>query len=89
MMKIKDGFILKDVAGSKIVIAIGEERFNFNGVITFNEVGADVFNMLDGSSSVEEIVTKISEEYNAPYEVVKTDVEKLIEKMRKHNLIEE
>ena len=88
-MKIKDGFILKDVAGSKIVIAIGEERFNFNGVITFNEVGADVFNMLDGSNSVEEIVAKISEEYNAPYEVVKTDVEKLIEKMRKHNLIEE
>ena len=88
-MKIKDGFILKDVAGSKIVIAIGEQRFNFNGVITFNEVGADVFNMLDGNNSVEEIVAKISEEYNAPYEVVKSDVEKLIEKMRKHNLIDE
>ncbi len=88
-MKIKDGFILKDVAGSKIVIAIGEQRFNFNGVITFNEVGADVFNMLDGNNSVEDIVVKISEEYNAPYEVVKTDVENLIEKMRKHNLIDE
>ncbi len=88
-MKIKDGFILKDVAGSKIVIAIGEQRFNFNGVITFNEVGADVFNMLDGNNSVEDIVAKISEDYNAPYEVVKTDVENLIEKMRKHNLIDE
>jgi hypothetical protein len=37
--------------------AINLERFNFNGVITFNEVGAEVFNMLDGSNSVEEIVT--------------------------------
>lgn len=88
-MKIKDGFILKDVAGSKIVIAIGEQRFNFNGVITFNEVGAVVFNMLDGNNSVDDIVKKISEDYNAPYEVVKTDVEKLIEKMRKHNLIDD
>ncbi len=88
-MKIKDGFILKDVAGSKIVIATGAQRINFNGVITFNEVGAEVFNLIDGTNSVEEIIEKISKEYNAPYDVVKTDVERLIEKMRKHNLIDE
>ena len=39
-MKIKDGFILKDVAGSKIVIATGDAKLTFNGVITFNSVGA-------------------------------------------------
>ena len=88
-MKIKEGFILKDVAGSKIVIATGAQRMNFNGVITFNDVGAEVFNMLDGTKSMEEIVAKISNDYNAPYEVVKNDIEKLIEKMRKHNLIDE
>ena len=88
-MKIKDGFILKDVAGSKIVIATGEQRMNFNGVITFNEVGAEVLNLLDGTNSVEDIVAKISSDYNAPVEIVKADIEKLIEKMKKHNLIEE
>ena len=88
-MKIKEGFILKDVAGSKIIIATGEQRMNFNGVITFNEVGADVFNLLDGNNSVEDIVAKISGDYNAPCEIVRADVEKLIEKMKKHNLIEE
>lgn len=88
-MKIRDGFILKDVAGSKIVIATGEQRMNFNGVITFNEVGAEVFNLLDGTNSVEDIVAKISSDYNAPVEIVKADIEKLIEKMKKHNLIEE
>ncbi|MBR5247185.1 MAG: PqqD family protein [Clostridia bacterium] len=88
-MKVKEGFILKDVAGSKIVIATGEQRLNFNGVITFNDVGAEVFTLLDGNNSVEDIVAKISSDYNAPVEVVKADVEKLIEKMKKHNLIEE
>ena len=38
-MKIKDGFILKDVAGSKIVIATGAAKMSFNGVITFNKSG--------------------------------------------------
>ena len=88
-MKIKSGYILKDVAGSKIVMAIGEESTKFNGIITFNEVGAEVFTMLDGTNSVEEIVTKIAKDYEAPYEVVAEDVNALIEKMRNQGLIED
>lgn len=88
-MKIKDGYILKDVAGAKIVIATGAQRLNFNGVMTFNEVGAVVFNMLDGTNSVQDIVTKIAEDYGVPFERVQTDVENLIKKMKEHNLIEE
>jgi len=88
-MKIKDGFILKDVAGSKIVIATGSAKLDFNGVITFNDVGADVFTMLDGTKSVEEIVAHIAADYGVSEDIVKTDVNKLIEKMKKHKLIEE
>ena len=88
-MKIKSGYILKDVAGSKIVMAIGEESTKFNGIITFNEVGAEVFTMLDGTKSVEEIVAKIAKDYEAPYEIVAEDVNKLIEKMRNQGLIED
>ena len=57
--------------------------------MTFNSVGADVFNMLDGTNSVDDIAKKIAEDYNVPFERVKTDVENLINKMREHNLIEE
>ncbi len=88
-MKIKDGFILKSVAGSKIVIATGTQRLNFNGVITFNEVGAQVFNMLDGTNSLDDIVSKIAADYSVAYETVNADVTKLIEKMKTHGLIEE
>ncbi len=88
-MKIKDGYILKDVAGEKIVIATGEQKLNFNGVMTFNSVGADVFNMLDGTNSVEDIANKISQDYGVSVERVKTDVENLIKKMKEHNLLDE
>ncbi len=88
-MKIKDGYILKDVAGAKIVIATGAQKMNFNGVMTFNSVGAEVFNMLDGTNSIDDIARKISKDYNVPFEKVKADVEKLINKMREHNLLDE
>lgn len=88
-MKIKDGFILKDVAGSKIVIATGSAKLDFNGVITFNDVGAEVFTMLDGTNTVEDIVSHIAAEYGIEEATVKSDIEKLIDKMRKHKLIAE
>lgn len=88
-MKIKDGFIMKDVAGSKVVLPLGERQTEIRGIITFNDIGAEVFNMLDGTNSVEEIIAKIVKDYDAPYETVKSDVEKLIEKMRENGLVED
>lgn len=88
-MKIKDGFILKDVAGSKIVIATGAERLNFNGVMTFNDVGAYIFNLLDGSNTQEDIAGKIKAEYNVEAEIAERDVETFLNKLRKYNLLDE
>ncbi|MCH5170875.1 MAG: PqqD family protein [Oscillospiraceae bacterium] len=88
-MKIKDGYILKNVAGENIVIATGEARLSFNGIITFNEVGAEVFTRLDGTRSIKQIVDEIALLYNAPKDVIEKDINKLIEKMRNHGLIEE
>lgn len=88
-MKIKDGYILKKVAGENIVIATGEARLSFNGIITFNEVGAEVFTRLDGTRSIKQIVDEIALLYNAPKDVIEKDINKLIEKMRNHGLIEE
>ncbi len=88
-MKIKDGFIMKNVAGSNVVLPLGERQTEINGIITFNEIGAEVFNMLDGTISVEEIVTKISKDYEVSYETVEADVKKLIDKMRVNGLVED
>lgn len=88
-MKIKDGYILKKVAGENIVVATGEARLSFNGIITFNEVGAEVFTRLDGTHSLSQIVDEIAALYNAPKEKISADIERLVEKMKNHGLLEE
>ena len=88
-MKIKEGFILKDVAGSKIVIATGEAKLSFNGVITFNSVGAEIFEMLDGKNTPEDIITKISSEYAVDSAIVERDFNALVEKLRVHKMHED
>ena len=88
-MKIRDGYILKDVAGNKIVISTNSSSVSFNGVMTFNEVGAEIFTLLDGKNTRDEIISKISEEYNAPINVVSKDFDAIVEKMKEYDLIEE
>lgn len=88
-MKIKDGYILKKVAGENIVIATGDARLSFNGIITFNEVGAEVFTRLDGTRTLEQITDEIAELYNAPREIISADIKRLTEKMEKQGLLEE
>ena len=88
-MKIKDGYILKKVAGENIVVATGDARLSFNGIITFNEVGAEVFALLDGTRTEEQIADELLKMYNALKEVILADVKKLIEKMRAQGLLED
>lgn len=88
-MKIKEGYVMKTVAGSNVVIATGASRVDFQGIITFNDTGADVFKMLDGTNTVEEIVNAMVKKYEISYEVAKEDIVELIEKMKAQGLIED
>ena len=55
-MKIKAGFILKDVAGKTFVVATGELSKKFKGMITLNETGKFIWNLLENDITKEEIV---------------------------------
>ena len=39
-MKIRTGLMMRNVAGSYVVVAAGKEAIDFNGMITLNETGA-------------------------------------------------
>ena len=39
-MKIKSGFAKRNIAGSEIVVPVGENASRFNGMITLNETGS-------------------------------------------------
>ena len=56
-MKIKDGFILREVAGSFVVVAVGKRAGEFNGVINLNQTSAFMWRMLEkGATSFWETI---------------------------------
>ena len=45
-MKVSKEFILREIAGEHILVPIGAAAANFNGLISMNEVGRLLFDLL-------------------------------------------
>lgn len=88
-MRIKDGYMLQTVAGSNIVVPVGEGELSFRGMLTLNEVGALVWRALESGSAPEEIASQIVKEYSVDEQTALRDVNAYIEKLRSINVIED
>lgn len=86
-MKIKDGYILREVAGSFIVVAVGDAVKDFNGVINLNETGAFLWKILESGATEEELLKKLLEEYDVGEQTAKNDLEKFINKLQEAKLV--
>ncbi len=86
-MKIKSGYILRNVAGSYIVVAVGDRVKEFNGIINLNETSAFLWKLLEKGATEEELVTALLDEFDVAEEVAKSDVKTFIENLKGANLI--
>lgn len=86
-MKIKDGYILREVAGNSIVIAVGQEAINFNALITINETGSFLWKQLAEDKSREELLAAVLEEYEVDEAQALKDIDQFLEKLQKENLL--
>ena len=54
-MKLKQGFVLREVAGQTLVVATGEASKDFHGMIKLNESGRIIWEQLLAGKSEKEI----------------------------------
>ena len=86
-MKIKDGFILREVAGSYLVVAVGTAVKQFNGMINLNETGAFLWRLLEKGATEEESVSALLKEYDVDEETAKADVKAFTNKLTEAGLL--
>lgn len=89
VMRIKDGFVLRQVAGQGMVIATGEASKEFFGMIKLNSTGSDVWQGVTDGLSEEQIAEKLVEKYGVDLEKATSDVKEMIEKMKEAGFIVE
>lgn len=88
-MKIKNGFISRQVAGNNVVVATGELSKGFNGVIKLNESGLILWNKLVASADREQLIDALLEEYDIDRTIAEADVDKFVGVLRDAGAIED
>jgi len=87
-MQLKEGFILRTVAGETVVVPSGE-ALNLNMMITLNETGKFIWKLLENGIEKEAIVDAIMKEYDVQDRaMVENDVNTFINKLSGDNILE-
>ncbi len=87
-MKIKSGFVKRNIAGSNIVVPVGKNAKAFNAMITLNDSASFFWDCFQNDISVEECVELVCKEYDVDESRAKADVEKFVEMLKDNGILE-
>ncbi len=87
-MKIKDGFMLREVAGTYVVVPVGERSEQFNGMVNLNEIGAFIWKVLENGSDRAGVISAMLAEYDVTEEIAAKDADNFINILSENGLLE-
>ena len=88
-MKLIPGFVVREVGGKTLAVATGETAKTFHGMITLNGSGKEIWNALQSDVTEDEIVDRLTKEYDVDRETAARDVSAFVSKLRQAGLLQE
>lgn len=86
-MKIKEGYLLSEVAGNHVVIPVG--NVSFNGMLNLNETGVLIWKKLEQGCTKDDLVAAFLEEYDVSEERAREDIELFVGKLKEAGVIDD
>lgn len=77
-MRVDKEFVLRE---NYIIIPTGKTVLEFNGLITVNEVGVSIWNMLQKEVTFDKLVQGILDEYDVEEQVAREDIREFLDKL--------
>ena len=87
-MKIKDGFMLRQVCDDYMVIPVGTNSIEFKSVIRLNETGAFLFERLKTDTTAEALIADMLDEYNVEKDVATNDINVFLGSLENAGILE-
>ena len=83
---LNNNFMLKKVGNEYMIIPTSNKNVNIYKIFNTNETGAFIFNNLKDNKSIDEILSLLKKEYNAPLDVLKNDLDEFILELKKRGI---
>ena len=88
-MKIRSGYILRQVMDIYVVMGVGSEAYVPNQIMSVNETGAFLWGLIEKEAEKQELVENLVKEYEVDAETAEKDVDAFLTRLREKALIEE
>ena len=86
MLKLKEGFVLRNVAGENVVLPTGDEM-DLTMMITLNDTGVFLWEKLAQGTEEAELVSALLSEYDVDEKTAKASVVGFVAKLREHGFL--
>lgn len=81
-MKIKENFVLRQVADTWVVLPLGQATVDFKGMLTLNESGILLWRLLEKGTTREALAAALTEEYEVSETEALADADEFVQKLR-------
>jgi hypothetical protein len=79
--------VTRDIAGETIIVPVRDGVGDLNSIYTLNELGTRIWQFIDGTTHVKEMVETITEEYEVSEEEAAKDINEYLASLETAGLI--
>ena len=88
-MRIKEGYVLREVAGSYVVVPVGERSKEFNGMVNLNDSGKLLWERAQSEFDRQALVDTLLNTYDISTEIASNDVDRFINTLKVNGFVYE
>jgi hypothetical protein len=89
MYRQRPDIVTREIIGETLLVPIRGEVANMQKIFSLTEVGAFIWNALDGEQTEDMIVDALCEHFDTDAEVARTDCADFVAQLREAQLVEE
>ncbi len=88
-MRIKEGYLVREIADCHIVVPIGDRVIDFKGIMTLNDTGYFIWKCLSEDIAYAQLLSAILDEYEIDEATARADLDEFLEDARQNGVLEE
>lgn len=88
-MKLVEGFCIRKILDETVIIPTGKAAHCLSGLISVNETGEFIFELLQTEQTIDSLVTEMLEEFEVEKEIAEADVEAFVKVLIENGMLEE
>ncbi len=87
-MKLKYRFVIREVSGQSVAVAVGQDHSRFNGMVKLNSTGAFLMEQLNGCErSREELLEAMLDRYEVSLDRAGANLDAFLDVLRQGGLL--